>query len=91
MSKSVRLVIHGRVQGVFYRVWTREQALRHGLEGWVRNLSDGSVEALLCGRIESVEAMIADCREGPPAARVTGIDIAPAEPPEPSRGFAILD
>jgi acylphosphatase len=68
------VVIRGRVQGVGYRVWTEVTALERGLEGWVRNRRDGSVEALFGGAEDEVAAMIAECRRGPPGARVDAID-----------------
>jgi acylphosphatase len=71
-----RLRIHGRVQGVFYRGWSVEIARALGLRGWVRNRSDGSVEMLVQGDKAQVEAMIARCREGPPAARVEQVEVA---------------
>ncbi|MFN3389105.1 MAG: acylphosphatase [Allosphingosinicella sp.] len=74
-----RLRIHGRVQGVFFRNWTVEQAEALGVRGWVRNRHDGSVEALLFGSAEAVEALIARCREGPPAARVDRVEVEDAE------------
>jgi acylphosphatase len=73
--------ITGRVQGVWYRGWTVEQARALGLAGWVRNRADGSVEALFAGDEAVVSEMIARCRKGPPAARVERIDLAPADPP----------
>jgi acylphosphatase len=66
--------IRGRVQGVGYRAWTEYTALERGLQGWVRNRRDGSVEALFVGPPEVVAAMIAACNDGPPGARVTAID-----------------
>ena len=69
-----RAVIRGRVQGVGYRVWTEMTALELGLEGWVRNRRDGTVEALFAGPQEAVEAMLEACRQGPPGARVEAID-----------------
>ncbi len=69
-----RVVIRGRVQRVGYRAWTEYTALELGLEGWVRNRSDGTVEALFAGPQSEVEAMLAACRQGPPGARVEAID-----------------
>jgi acylphosphatase len=77
-----RVVIHGRVQGVGYRAWMEITALERGIEGWVRNRRDGSVEALLGGREEDVDAVIAACRYGPPGARVDAIDQRDAAPDE---------
>ena len=67
---TVRVRIRGRVQGVWYRGWTVEEARRLGLSGWVRNRRDGSVEAVFSGPEHVVRAMIAFCRQGPPAALV---------------------
>jgi len=69
-----RVIIRGRVQGVGYRAWTEYTALERGLQGWVRNRRDGSVEALFAGSTEAVSAMIEHCRQGPPGARVDAVD-----------------
>ena len=69
-----RLIVHGRVQGVWYRGWTVDRARALGLNGWVRNRRDGSVEILVSGPDADVEALIERCREGPEAARVDRID-----------------
>lgn len=82
--------ISGRVQGVWFRAWTREQAQLRGISGWVRNCPDGSVEAVLSGPSAAVEALIAALHEGPPAASVSDVRVtgcAPAEQP----GFHIID
>jgi acylphosphatase len=71
---TVSVRIRGRVQGVWYRGWTEEEATRRGLRGWVRNRRDGSVEALFCGPAAIVADMIEACRKGPPAARVEAVD-----------------
>ncbi len=70
---AVRVVISGRVQGVWYRGWTVERARAADLCGWVRNRKDGSVEAVFAGSPEAIEAMLGECRKGPPAARVDAI------------------
>jgi acylphosphatase len=81
MSEIVRsVVISGRVQGVGFRAWTEHVALRRGLEGFVRNRRDGTVEALFAGPEEAVAAMIEDCRRGPPGARVDGLEARDAAP-----------
>jgi acylphosphatase len=69
------VIIRGRVQGVGYRAWTQHEALRRGVEGWVRNRRDGSVEAVFAGPVVLVTAMIEACREGPPSARVEAVDV----------------
>jgi acylphosphatase len=71
---SRRLRIHGLVQGVSYRDWAVRAARARGLTGWVRNLRDGSVEALVVGAADAVEAFTADCARGPVAARVNRVD-----------------
>jgi acylphosphatase len=76
------LRIHGRVQGVYYRASAQEEALRLGLSGWVRNRSDGSVEALVAGCDADVECFIRWAWQGPAAARVVDVEIQPAEAPE---------
>lgn len=75
-----RFVIHGRVQGVGYRMWAQRQALQHGLEGFVRNRRDGSVEALVVGSPELVTSFIEACRRGPPGAAVTHIHESESSP-----------
>lgn len=75
------LRIHGLVQGVGYRNALQAEATRLGLAGWVRNRSDGTVEALVAGPANAVEALIEWSRRGPPAARVSRVDDVPASPP----------
>lgn len=70
------LVIHGMVQGVYFRASTRDEAVRIGVKGWVRNLPDGSVEALFEGEKKKVEAIVGWCYKGPPSARVMKVDLA---------------
>ena len=68
------VVIRGRVQGVGYRAWTEYSAIGQGLEGWVRNRRDGSVEAVFAGTSDAVMQMVEACRRGPPGARVDAVD-----------------
>lgn len=84
-----RLLISGRVQGVFYRATCRREAESRGLVGWVRNLPDGRVEALLQGPREKVEAMVAWCFRGPEEAEVSGIDVTYEEAADDLKGFRI--
>ena len=70
----VHIYISGRVQGVFYRAFTRDVAHSLGLRGWVKNLYDGRVEAVFEGRREDIEQAIKNCHQGPSGARVDGID-----------------
>ncbi|MGO8912808.1 MAG: acylphosphatase [Bradyrhizobium sp.] len=96
MSRAILLVsIRGRVQGVGYRAWVEYQATAVGLEGWVRNRSDGSVEALFAGSGRAVAEMVALCRHGPPAARVDVVLDEPAGADEldlrrAGEGFSVL-
>jgi acylphosphatase len=79
---NIRVVIHGRVQGVGFRAWTEVTALDRRLQGWVRNRRDGSVEALFVGSVEAVAAMIAACNDGPPGSRVDKVDQREGTPEE---------
>lgn len=75
MKSRVHVFVRGRVQGVFFRDATSEEAARHQVTGWVKNLPDGRVEAVFEGDAEDVEALIAFCRRGPQAAKVTGVEV----------------
>lgn len=75
MKVRARILVSGRVQGVFFRSETQYEANRRNVAGWVRNTSDGKVEAVLEGEKEDVEKLIAFCRKGPPGARVTKVDV----------------
>jgi len=74
MDVIFQVMIRGQVQGVGYRAWAEITAVELGVEGWIRNCRDGSVEALFAGSEESVLTMIELCRDGPPGARVVAID-----------------
>lgn len=89
-EQEVALVarITGRVQGVSYRLWAREQAEQLGIRGWVRNEPDGSVSALVVGGATMVEGMIAKFRDGPSADRVDEVTTEPHEGERPE-GFRI--
>lgn len=81
--KCERCLVSGRVQGVWYRAGTREQARNLGLSGYARNLADGRVEVLACGDPQAVEQLKRWLWEGPPAAQVSGVECEPAsEDPE---------
>ena len=72
---QAHVIIRGRVQGVFFRVETRKAARSYGVAGWVRNLPDGSVEAVFEGTRQQVEQVLEWCRKGPPLGRVDKIDV----------------
>ena len=73
-SKTVHVLIQGRVQGVGYRAWTHHQAELHGLKGWVRNRRDGAVEAVFSGPEVLVEVVLKACRQGPRGAVVERVE-----------------
>ncbi len=79
--KRLRVVISGLVQGVWFRGWVIDEAHARGLSGWVRNRRDGTVEAVFQGAPEAVEAMVAACWNGPPAAHVHHVDSFAHEAP----------
>jgi acylphosphatase len=83
-----RVTARGRVQGVFFRDSARERAGAHGVAGWVRNRSDGAVEAVLEGRPEAVEEVLRLFRTGPPRATVEHLDVQD-ETPEGLSGFEV--
>jgi acylphosphatase len=87
--RTVTVKIEGRVQGVYYRAWTDQTARALGLDGWVRNADDGSVEAVFSGPPAQVEEMLARCKDGPRDADVTAVTIVD-EGGAPPSGFKVL-
>ena len=87
--RTVTVRIEGRVQGVYYRSWTDRNARALRLDGWVRNASDGSVEAAFSGPPAQVEAMLRRCADGPPNAKVTAVTITD-EGGAPPSGFKVI-
>lgn len=87
--QAVKVRVTGRVQGVGFRAWVRDEAARLGLDGWVRNADDGAVTALIAGPKGEVEALIALLRRGPPAALVAGVSVVEAPGEHPPPGFLI--
>lgn len=90
MTKAVHVIISGRVQGVGYRNWTVITATKLGIEGWVRNRSDGTVEAVFHGNTQQVDAMLEACRKGPMLARVDDIKTSTHAQPLEKPGFSYL-
>ena len=93
--RFVRLSIHGRVQGVGFRAFIEHEAVQRGVEGWVRNRRDGSVEALIAGDGSLLDEMIEVCRRGPGVGRVERVDTAEANADdlarrEPGESFSVL-
>ena len=93
-NRVVHVLIRGRVHGVGFRAWTQNEAERRGLEGWVRNRRDGTVEAVFAGDEDTVEAMLRACRQGPSGAKVEGIETGKSDVrtiPRPGSGrFEVL-
>lgn len=80
--RARRVIIAGRVQGVGYRAWMEREATRLGVQGWVRNHRNGTVEALVAGEEAAVQALLSACRRGPMLALVSDITEEFADPPE---------
>ena len=89
MRVGRRYLISGRVQGVGFRFFTEAAATREGLQGWVRNLPDGRVDITVEGESDAVERFERDVRHGPPAARVTDVDVEVIAPTLRAYGFTI--
>lgn len=89
MSKQVRLLIYGRVQGVFYRVSAKQQADILGIKGWVRNLPDGQVEVFAEGDESAVRKLITWCHLGPPGARVEKVTLTQMKTNEQHLNFVV--
>lgn len=94
-ERIVRLMINGRVQGVGFRAFVEEEAVRRDLRGWVRNRRDGAVEAVVAGPKETLDALIAALRRGPPAAQVDAVDVQEADSTAlekllPGEAFSVL-
>ncbi len=88
--RHVHIIIHGRVQGVWFRASTKEIADSLGVKGWVRNLPDNSVEIDAQGETDILEKFIQWCHEGPPGARVTDIDIQELETASTVQDFRVV-
>jgi acylphosphatase len=89
MKIRVHALISGRVQGVFYRAYTCEKAGELGVGGWVRNLADRRVEAMLEGEVEAVESLLKILKVGPDHARVESIETRQLEPTGEFEGFRL--
>jgi acylphosphatase len=76
LKVRAHVCVSGRVQGVFFRSETQDEAVRHEVTGWVRNLPDGRVEAVFEGEKENVDKLIEFCRRGPPGARVAKVEVS---------------
>lgn len=90
MNSAARFLVGGHVQGVFFRASAREQALRLELRGHARNLDDGRVEVVAVGEAQAIDALARWLEDGPPAARVSGVERFAHEADEAVQGFDIL-
>lgn len=88
-QKTTHVKVEGRVQGVFFRDYTQRKALEYNLTGWVRNCADGSVETLLCGSEQSIQAMIDWLHEGSPLSNVTKVTVSSIEAKEAFSTFEV--
>ncbi|MGR9051196.1 MAG: acylphosphatase [Gammaproteobacteria bacterium] len=89
MNRQVKILVSGRVQGVFFRASAQKQALQLGVTGTAKNLPDGRVEVVACGDSEAVERMIRWCRQGPAAARVEQVVIETLQLATAPVGFVV--
>lgn len=89
-QSKIKVLFFGRVQGVWFRGFVQKQAEMLGVSGWVRNCSDGSVEALCCGPKEKVDELLKICKDGPPLARVNRVVCEPFLESCDSNDFKIL-
>jgi len=86
----LKIIVSGRVQGVYYRAFTAEQAKRFGINGTVRNLPDGKVEIIAEAEQANLDLFLARCRRGPLAARVENLDISVLPAGEALRAFQVI-
>ena len=89
MPVRTHVIFHGRVQGVWFRASTRDIATKERVRGWVRNLPDGSVEAIFEGSEEAVAKVLTECRNMPPPAKVDSVDVERSESSDEFSGFVI--
>ena len=90
MKTNVHVLISGRVQGVWFRASTKKKADELGIHGWVRNTSDGKVEAVFEGEKEKIDEMIKWCHIGPPLARVEKVEVEKQDPTNAFKEFSIV-
>ncbi len=90
MEKRVLVTVYGLVQGVGFRMFVERSASRLGLNGWVRNMPDGTVQIDVQGTSTLVDELLADTRVGPPASKVSSITVVEKQPDYSRKGFAVL-
>ena len=79
MTKTIHVIVSGKVQGVFFRANTKQEAIKRSVTGWVRNTSDGKVEAVFQGKAAAVDDLVNWCYQGSPASRVENVSIEPVD------------
>ena len=89
MKKNLHVFISGRVQGVWFRANTKQKAEQLGITGWVRNTSDGRVEAIFEGEENHIKEMLEWCHHGPPLAKINNVEIIEQNPTNGFNGFSI--
>ncbi len=89
MKVRAHVYVSGRVQGVFFRTETQDEATRQGVSGWVRNLPDGRVEAVFEGEKDRVDRLVEFCKQGPPGARITNVEVVKEDYAGEFRNFRI--
>ncbi len=87
--RAIRAVVRGQVQGVFFRAFTRDEGVKLGVTGWVRNHADGTVECFAQGSEDKIEAFVRFLHRGSPGARVEGVEIRDETPQPRLKGFEI--
>jgi len=88
--KTIHIIVCGVVQGIGYRQWLKRGAKRYPITGWVRNIEDGSVEAIVCGEEKNVDSFMHLVKRGPPLANITDIKIEPYTTKETFSLFSVL-
>ncbi len=91
MTNSLKIIISGKVQGVFFREFIKKAAEERSVVGWIRNRADGKVEGVLVGRKKALEQLIERCAGGPKKATVTKIELKEVDAQEHYQGFEIRD
>ena len=90
MSKCVQITVNGRVQGVYFRAFTKKQANKHNITGYAKNLPNGDVEIIACGERNQIEQFVSWCHKGPALAKVSQVKTQQWSIEKPFEGFEVL-
>jgi len=90
IQHCLKIIVSGRVQGVYFRAFTQKQALKHGITGYAKNLPDGNVEIVACGSESALQQLIAWCHKGPLLAKVSAVEVLPCPDCPSFSDFSIL-